>query len=94
MAVRAGSPTMGAQCNKGSVSLDTMIVHVECVESGSGENKHAVVTLVVDDDTKNPALKGKRLELDQHDGFWDFIGLWIGIRTSSVEVTIDYGVLE
>ncbi len=27
-------------------------------------------------------------------GFWDFIGLWIGIQTSSVEITIDYGIFE
>lgn len=96
--VRAVSPTIGTKCNDTSVTLESMTVHLECVETTSGTGtaftKHAVITLVVDQDTAYPAMKGRRLLLDEHDGFWDFIYAQVGIRRSSVDVTIDYGVLE
>lgn len=96
--VRAVSPTTGVKCNDTSVTLESMTVHLECVETTSGTGtaftKHAVITLVVDQDTAYPAMKGRRLLLDEHDGFWDFIYAQVGIRRSSVDVTIDYGVLE
>jgi hypothetical protein len=94
MAERAGAPVESVACGAAPVTLDTMTVHLECVETATTTGKHAVVTLVIDDDTLNPKTKGQRLALDVHDGFWDFINTWIGVRAASVEITIDYGVLD
>ena len=94
MAERAPAPVQSVSCGLTGVTIDTMTVHVECGETGTSSAKHAVVTLVIDDDTVNPMVKGARLPLDTHDGFWDFINTWVGVRATSLEITIDYGVLD
>lgn len=96
MTARAAQPTQAASCDsKTPVKLATSTVHLECVESGKGTAKmHAEVTLVIDEDTVHPSLTGKRILLDTHEGFWDFINAWVGDRTDKTEITIDYGVLE
>lgn len=96
MVTRAPQPTVSVNCeSKTPVKLATSTVHLECVESGTGTaTKHAEVFVVIDDDTAHPVLKGKRILLDSHDGFWDFINAWFGDRTDKTEITIDYGVLD
>lgn len=96
MTERASQPTQTARCDGVTpVKLATSTVHLECVEVGKGTSKmHAEVTLVIDEDTAHPSLNGKRILLDTHEGFWDFINAWIGDRTDKTEITIDYGVLD
>ena len=96
MTTRAAQPTLTASCaSKAPVTLATSTVHLECVETGQGTaTKHVDVFLVVDEDSAHPSLTGKRILLDAHDGFYDFVNVWLGDRTDKTEITIDYGVLD
>jgi hypothetical protein len=90
---RASMPMHSLRCGD-SVTLATMTVRLDCVETSTGADKQATVSLVVTEDQSHPALAGKSIFLDERKGFYDFINTWVGDRTSLTEITIDYGILD
>jgi hypothetical protein len=93
--VLPGGATAELQCH-GQARLATVTLKLGCVQRkpAAGQPNHVAVELVLVDDTLYPRNRGKRIILDQHDGFWDFIHVWVAEKKQTLELTIDYGILE
>jgi hypothetical protein len=93
--VMPGGATRELRCD-GQARLATVALKLACVQRtpAPGLLKHVTVELLVEEDTLYPRNHGKRITLDRHDGFWDFIHVWVAENKQALELTIDYGVLE
>lgn len=95
MRVMPGEATGELQCDA-QARLATVGLKLACVQRkpAAGRPNHVTVELVVDEDPLYPRNRGKRITLDEHDGFWDFIHVWVAENKQALELTIDYGILE
>jgi hypothetical protein len=93
--VMPGGATRELACD-GQARLATVGLKLACVQRppAPGRPNHVAVGLVLVEDTLYPRNRGKRITLDQHDGFWDFIHVWVAEDKQALELTIDYGILE
>jgi hypothetical protein len=88
--------TSGLQCGQ-DVTLQTLRLEIRCAEQVSSLEsfrKRAIVEAVIIEDHTHPSLNGRRLELDEHEGFWDFVNVWVVETERGLDFTIDYVVLD
>lgn len=87
-------PATAANCGD-TFEFGTATVKVACTETiTSTTTKHVGVEAFFVDDKAHPALVGQHIPLDAHDGYWDSIIIWAQATDATIDVTIDYTVLE
>jgi hypothetical protein len=93
--VMPGEATGAVDCGK-DLQLRTLRVTLSCDEdrpASRPSDKRAVVAVAIADPAR-PAATGRRVILDEHEGFWDFIHVWVAETDRHLDFTIDYGVLD
>lgn len=84
------------ECNyrrqTGDLSLDGATLRVTCLYDDGGA-EHVRVSLVVVDDRRFPALRGRAFDLGDG-GFTDFVNVIARPRGDAIDLSVDFGVLD